>query len=278
MNYLYRSFLALGLSVVMAGCSKSSTDAPPEELQLLETQPPVLVPVNMSIHDKIGGFYLAHPARYNENSNTYPLLVFIHGGGQYGNGPAELPRVLQEGIPKLLAEKKFPPGFQVNGRQYSFIILAPQFRNTADNGSLQAVIDFAKSNYRVDTNRIYLVGFSLGGRAVCDYSASNPLGLSAFVTMAGVSSFGIPEKAKAIGQAGLHVWGFHNRPDQVFTWQDTRDFINQVNAYDPADRSRLTIFPDSTGAQFHDAWTKATDPAYRENGVNIYEWMLGWRR
>ncbi|MGB8194065.1 MAG: hypothetical protein WCF67_19175 [Chitinophagaceae bacterium] len=270
-------YALLLLSALATGCKKGSEEAPydpgPEE-----TQPPVLVPVTMRVHDKIGGFYLAHPARYNETSKRYPLILFIHGGGQYGTGGGDLPNVLKEGIPKLLNEKKIPPAFTVNGRQYSFLFIAPQFRNFPDNGSIDAMLAHAKANYRIDTTRIYMVGFSLGGRTVCDYSSENARSLAAIVPISGVSSFALMDKATILGQAGLPAWGFHNKPDQVFGYQDTQAFITQINVYDPARRSRVTIFPDSTGVQYHDAWTKATDPAYKESGVNIYEWMLGfWR-
>src|SRR5689334_16181784 len=112
-------------AALMAGCKKSTHQEEPDPGPL-ETAPPVLVPITMSIHEKIGGFYLAHPVHYNETAKRYPLLVFIHGGGQFGTGGADLKNVLKEGIPKLLNEKKFPPAFEVNGRQYSFIIVMPQ--------------------------------------------------------------------------------------------------------------------------------------------------------
>ncbi|MBE7173168.1 MAG: hypothetical protein INR73_21520 [Williamsia sp.] len=39
------------------------------------------------------GFYSALPARYQEGAKKYPLLIWIHGNGQVGNGRADLPRV-----------------------------------------------------------------------------------------------------------------------------------------------------------------------------------------
>jgi len=36
----------------------------------------------------------------------------------------------------------------------------------------------------------------------------------------------------------------------------------------------MTLWP--TGG--HDAWTQASDPEYREEGMNIYEWMLQYKR
>jgi predicted peptidase len=278
MNKSYRFIFTALLLVSIFSCKKSKDSKPEEPPAPTETQPPILVPITMAIHEKIGGFYLAHPARYNESTTRYPLILFIHGGGQYGTGGSDLPNVLKEGIPKLLSQKKFPAAFDVNGRQYSFIIIAPQFRNFPDNDAVATMLAHAKNNYRIDTNRIYLVGFSLGGRVVCDYAAENASKLAAMVPISGVSSYALQDKARSFAQAGLPAWGFHNRPDQVFSWQDTQDFITQMNVYDPGKTSQVTIFPDSTGVQYHDAWTKATDPAYKEAGKNIYEWMLQFRR
>jgi predicted peptidase len=278
MSIFYRLILTALLSFCIISCKKGNEVTPEEPPGPTETQPPVLVPITMNIHSKIGGFYLAHPARYNESATRYPMILFIHGGGQYGTGGSDLPNVLKEGIPKLLSEKKFPASFDANGRQYSFIIIAPQFRNFPDNDAVATMLAHAKNTYRIDTNRIYLVGFSLGGRVVCDYAAENAGQLAAMVPISGVSSYALQDKAKTIAQAGVAAWGFHNKPDQVFSWQDTQDFITQMNLYDPGKTSQVTIFPDSTGVQYHDAWTKATDPAYKEGGKNIYQWMLQFRR
>lgn len=278
MRKFYSFLLPALLLVAIVSCNKSKDPAGEEPPAPAETEPPVLVPITMAIHEKIGGFYLAHPARYNESTTRYPLIVFIHGGGQYGSGSGDLPRMLTEGIPKLLKEKKFPPAFDYGGRQYSFIVVAPQFKNFPDNDAVNAMINHAKNTYRIDTNRIYMVGFSLGGRVVCDYAAENAGKLAAIVPISGVSSYELLDKAKTIAQAGVAGWGFHNKPDQVFNWQDTQDFITQMKIYDPGKASQITIFSDSAGVQYHDAWTKATDPAYKERGKNIYEWMLEFRR
>ena len=39
-------------------------------------------------------------------------------------------------------------------------------------------------------------------------------------------------------------------------------------------KAKLTLWP--TGG--HDAWTKATSPSYKENGMNMYEWMLQYHK
>jgi hypothetical protein len=50
-----------------------------------------------------------------------------------------------------------------------------------------------------------------------------------------------------------------------------------LDSFHPAIPPRLTEF-EPMGLLGHDAWTRATDPHYRENNKNIYEWMLSYHR
>lgn len=268
---------ALLLLQLFMACSKS--DGPASgTAEVFETAPPVFKPVIQKVNDLIGGYYQALPARYNETGKKYPLLLFIHGGGQFGNGSYDLPLLLNEGIPQLLDEQKFPADFVVDGAHHSFIVLAPQFNKVPDNTVLASFLDHAKKNYRIDESRIYICGFSLGSRIVCDYGAAFANTLAAIVPISGVSNFQVNEKAKSIAAANLPVWAFHNQSDVLFSAQETTDFISNINSFSPARAPRLTIFPDSTGMLGHDAWSKATNPSYKENNLNIYEWMLQYKR
>src|ERR1700712_1983076 len=108
------SYLFL-LSILVAACQKDvkKTILPND---LVETQPAIQTPVTVKVNDAIGGFYSAVPAHYAETTKNYPLLVFITVGGQLGNGAVDLPYVLNDGVAQLLDEKKFPPHFNVNGK------------------------------------------------------------------------------------------------------------------------------------------------------------------
>ena len=265
-------------ALALQGCKKDKDEQATPSTEFIETDPPVFRPVIQKVHELIGGFYQALPARYNESDKRYPLLLFIHGGGQFGNGSYDLPLLLNEGIPQLLDEKKFPADFLVNGAHYSFIVLAPQFTRVPDNNVIASFLDHAMKTYRIDSNRIYVCGFSLGSRMTFDFSAGFAGKLAAIVPISGAPNYDLNAKSNSIAASGLPVWAFHNSRDALFSAQETKNFIDLINSFHPLNTARLTLFPDSTGLLGHDAWSKATHPDYKENHLNIYEWMLQYKK
>src|SRR5688572_20508563 len=123
------------------------------------------------------GFLEYKPADYNEADKTqkYPLIVFLHGTGEKGNGTTELSRVTANGIPKYIKEGN-PMRFTWNGKTETFIVLTPQLSpdfSAWPTFYAEEIIRYAKANLNIDTNRIILTGLSLGGGGVWNYSASN---------------------------------------------------------------------------------------------------------
>src|SRR5919199_765791 len=102
-------------------------------------------PVTTNVNYAIGGYYECLPLDYKTNpTKKYPLLIFIHGIGELGDGSAsELPRVLRHGPPQLIDNGTFPNSFTVNGRTSSFIVISPQFReNYRDADVVSSLIDY----------------------------------------------------------------------------------------------------------------------------------------
>src|SRR5689334_10432389 len=92
-------FVALLLSFHFS-CRKESSI--PINNDIVETLPPVQTAVSTSISGNCGGFYKALPARYDSTTKKYPLLIFLHGAGEIGNGTTDLPKVLSNAVPKLI--------------------------------------------------------------------------------------------------------------------------------------------------------------------------------
>ncbi len=261
-------------ALMMAGCKKDNSTASAMINDLPETSPAVQTSVTANISSRIGGFYRAMPARYDSTTKKYPLLVFLHGVGEVGNGTSDLSRLLVNAVPKLLNQKVFPAKFTVNGTNYSFIVINPQFKEWPQPADVNALIDYAVANYRIDESRIYLAGLSMGGGAAWDYAAAYPSRLAAVVPICGASWPGKAAMGK-IAAANLPVWAFHNNDDGTVNVYTTITNVDDINSFSPAITAKKTIWANGG----HDAWTKATNPATTEcEGKNMYEWMLQFTR
>ncbi|HUP12925.1 MAG TPA: hypothetical protein VM187_11950, partial [Niastella sp.] len=233
---------------------------------------------NTPIGSNVKGFYEYLPKGYDLSDSTYPLIVFFHGKGELGNGDANsLPAILVDGLTKLINDGKFPVSFTVNATTYKFIVISPQFVVWPSPINVQEVINYAISHYRVNINRIYLTGLSMGGGATWDYSGDNSIyanRVAAIVPICG-ASYPEPEKGRVIASSNLPVWATHNSGDNVVPVSNTNGYINNINqAPAPVPLAKKTIF-NVTG---HNAWLKTYDPLYKEDGMNIYEWMLHYER
>jgi len=289
-----KTLLYLGVTYLIlfaVSCRKSSvfngggTPAPvdtgkTEQPQIIETEPPVLTAMVQKISSNVRGYYQALPVHYAESEERYPVIIFFHGGGQYGDGDKDLIRVLEDGIPKLLKEQKFPPSFNVNGRSYSFIIIAPQFTKSIPEAEVETLVQYVKQNFRVDTSRIYLSGFSLGARTLCNYAAYRPNQIAAITAMGGMSQIdtNLRPKCESMGAANLPVWQFHNRNDSAWYYSEAKRFNQVLTECSLTITPKFTTFDQGEGKKNHDCWNRTSDPNYREDGKNIYEWMLSYKR
>jgi predicted peptidase len=200
------------------------------------------------------------------------LLIFIPGGGQYGNGASDLPLLLNDGVAKLINNKSFPAAFSVDGQVFSFIVLTPQLKSLPSVADIQAFLVYAKSKYRVDASRIYVGGLSVGGQVSGDLAAAHPDEIAAILPISGESQE--QASATAIANNKIPVWDFHNSGDPTVNIAVSDKFIAWINAANPAIPPKRTVFQSNQ----HDAWTKALDPTYKEFGMNVYEWLLQYSK
>ncbi|MGZ8543807.1 MAG: PKD domain-containing protein, partial [Flavisolibacter sp.] len=229
------------------------------------------------------GFYEYLPQGYNPSgAETYPLLIFVHGMGELGSGGTNLSMVLRNGPPKLISQGKFPVSFTVNGQTHKFIVISPQFKSWPSSADVNNVINYAITNYKINTNKIYLTGLSMGGGVTWEYAGykssnyPNTYGqrLAGIVPICG-ASFPDNTRSRVITSLNIPVWATHNDGDPTAPVSYTNGYIANINAAPaPNPPAKKTIFVSNS----HDAWSKTYDPNYRENGMNVYEWMLQYER
>lgn len=240
---------------------------------VVETKPAIQKGITVNVNSNIGGYQQALPALYDSTTKRYPLLVFLHGIGELGNGASDLPNAAWNATPGLIRTKTFPASFTVGGKNYSFIVISPQFKAWPSAKDVNDMINYSISKYRIDTTRMYVSGLSMGGGVTWDYGSTYPSRIAAIVPICGAAG-PTDAKAKKMADAGLAVWAFHNEDDYTVSVDNSKGWVTKINSYKPAIPAKLTLWP--TGG--HDAWTKASRPDYKENGMNMYEWMLQYSR
>jgi predicted peptidase len=269
----YRLFAVLASILLITACKKEvdqvkATDNTPETLPAVQTA------VSLNVDNNIGGFYKALPARYDSTDKKYPLLIFIHGIGELGNGTTDLSKVLANAVPKLLSQKKFPPQFSVGGQNYSFIVISPQFKAWPQPSDINDMVNWAVKNLRIDSSRIYVAGLSMGGGSTWDYGIAYANRIAAMVPICG-ASWPSKDQCGNIAKANLPVWAFHNQDDGTVGVDATVTTVNNINSFNPPTPAKKTIWPSGG----HDAWSKASSPDTKEcEGKNMYEWMLQYSR
>lgn len=94
--------------------------------------------------------YLEHlPSNYNQTTGRYPVLIFLHGAGERGNGTSDLSRVKKNGPPKHI-EAGHPMTFMVEGQEQSLIVISPQLRSNYNSWPgfyVDLVVEHVKKTY-----------------------------------------------------------------------------------------------------------------------------------
>ncbi|WKN46215.1 PKD domain-containing protein [Tunicatimonas pelagia] len=213
----------------------------------------------------IFGYYEYLPLGYAQDSTAnFPLLVYLSGLESRGDGVDNLNIILQEGIAKQLNQ----------GTDLPFLIMSPQsWSGWWRSVDLDDYIKFIIKNYRVDTNKIYITGFSSGGIGAYEYAVNYPENTTAIIP---ISSRG--DHLDLCNMNGVPVWAFANKNDQVVNSQYSISTVKTLNACGSEYKAKITVYPEGG----HDAWTKTYDssgmgtenPAYDAFDSNIYDWLL----
>jgi hypothetical protein len=207
-----------------------------------------------SLRQRIGELRTPHllylPRKYDQNrEQRWPLVLFLHGSFECGD---DLERVRQSPLPKRAEE----------GQPFPFILVAPQCPGDEwfwPPAMLSALLDGVSARYRVDPDRVYVTGLSMGGRGAWDVAIDYPEQFAAIAPICG----SIPAVADVGRISHVPVWAFLGAEDGDQSIRQMAEALQMIGG-----RVNLTVYPD-TG---HDAWTPTyANPAF-------YEWLLSQRR
>lgn len=222
------------------------------------------------------------PEDYNESNESYPLIIYLHGKGETGNTVADLNRLVITGLPMLIAKGFSPAAIADDGKKYNFIVVSPQRPITSAWSYGYPDIKFMllnlKEKYRIDEKRIYFTGISAGGWGTWTAITDDSVFCKKIAAVVPISAapLDLSRKYKVINAAkyNIPVWSICGTEDAF--WHNAVENINNINVAMPKIPALLTGIKG--GVHNPDVWNRVYDTAWKINGVNIYEWMLQYKR
>lgn len=196
----------------------------------------------------VGLRYLLYlPEDYAKTKKRYPLVLFLHGSGERGDN---VEAVAVHGPPKEVK----------NGRNFPFILVSPQCPAGSwwDPNVLTALLDTVEKKYRVDKNRVYVTGLSMGGYGAYALAARTP---ERFAAIAPICGAGDPAMAPRLKD--VPVWAAHGTKDMAVPFEEGKKLIDAIVA---AGNKQVVFHVVQDGG--HDVWTEVY------SGTEVYDWLL----
>ncbi len=196
-------------------------------------------------------YLISLPADYDERP-SWPLLLFLHGAGERGN---DLELVKKHGPPKLIEQ----------GKSFPFVVVSPQCPSdrwwTTEMTALTALLDEVSSKYKIDKDRVYLTGLSMGGFGTWMLAAYTPDRFAALIPICGG---GEVLTTRRLGK--MPVWVFHGAKDAVVPLKRSEDMVEALKK--AGGNVKFTVYPEAN----HDSWTETYD------NPEVYAWLLEQKR
>ena len=187
-----------------------------------------------------------------DTGKRWPLIVFLHGAGERGDN---LDLLKKHGPPKLIAA----------GQKFQAVVVSPQVaaKEIWNPHGVKALTDAIMTKYRIDADRVYLTGISMGGFGTWETATEYPDLWAAIMPICGGAGvrFVMADRIKSIPE-----WIFHGAKDPVV------DPAFSKRMYDVLTKAgapvKFTLYPDAQ----HDCWTVTYD------NPEVWTWLFEQRR
>lgn len=198
-------------------------------------------------------YLLYLPKDYSTSDKMYPVMIYLGGGSQRG-----------EDLNKL---KTFgPPSLISKGREFDFIIVSPQCpegKTWTSEKWFDSLAASLISKYRIDSNRIYVTGISIGGYGAWQVAMDYPGKFAAILPLCGGINNSDTSNISKIKR--LPIWTFHGTADDMIPFEETDRVFRKLKALKSPIRF-TRIKNAGHGIQ------------YLYEDPKIYRWMLKQRK
>ncbi len=226
--------------------------------------------------------YVHLPANYSSTTITYPTIIFFPGIGEVGTNASA---VIANG-PGAYITQGWNGNVVIDGNTVEFIVISLQPSAAWPNEiALNQKIQTIKSLYRVNTNKLYLTGLSMGGWCSSTFVTGDPYGgpytyasqIAAVVEVEGVKpddNQPYPNLFDNFALSGGKLLGF----EQINDGRDVPTRVNRMNATVP---NSAIYVQTNFGGGGHCCWAQfyggqGTQPGiFSLGGVNqnLYQWL-----
>lgn len=180
-------------------------------------------------------FWIYTPKDYDSTRREKPLLLFLHGASLSGS---DLQRV-----------RKYGPLTAISyGHDIDAVIVAPQCPGGGwIPNQVEKVVEWALAHYAVDTNRIYVIGMSMGGYGTINYVGTYPDRIAAAMALCGGGGI-----KNYCGLNKVPFWILHGTADRAVGISKSVEVVNKMKACGDTPLLRFT----KLSGQSHSALAK----------------------
>ena len=158
-------------------------------------------------------FWLSAPAK--TDSIKKPLVIFLHGASLQGSN---LNKVLRYGTLDAISK-----GLDIDG-----YVMAPQTIGAWQPQKVMNTADYVIASHSdIDTDRIYVIGMSLGGYGTIDMAATYPDRIAAAIAMCGGASV---KNLEGLGDVPL--WIIHGTADAAVSVSQSDRVVSAIKNSD----------------------------------------------
>lgn len=196
----------------------------------------------------------------------YPLVVWLHGGGEKGDNNSAQLLANMGGVAWALPE---------NQEKYPCYVLAPQSPGSW-NGALvvDLVREIVAANPDIDVERIYLAGCSMGGAGTWNTLFAAPDLFAAAIPICAALN---PTQEQLDTIADVPLWLFHASNDPTVNVANSRDPFAKLQAMGA--NAQYTEFANVNPYMGHWSWIPVLNNIYiSDKNATPFEWLFNQRR
>lgn len=218
--------------------------------------------------------YQVYVPRNFSPQQKWPVILFLHGGGESGKDGLKQSAV---GLPQAV---------RLHPERFPAVIVLPQssrerpWSHELEQAQALAALDKSIAEFNGDPDRVYLTGLSKGGHGAWRLAYREPSRFAALVPICGaivprrlleqpgIKESDIPNAAQIAAKLGpeLRIWVFHGAADSTVPVENSREMVKALRAL--GSQVRYTEY-EGVG---HNSW----DRAY--NDPELPAWLFAQKR